>query len=229
MAFGERTGSAGQGGHPAFTRVSHPAILDPVTGHGKPADRRGSKRFGDKASAEDRPESPEDRAVGRPSRATVPIAPEDLRQLIGATAVEHSASSSSSRPTPAGLPALGSLEDLQSDVNEDDPTAMTAEQEFGASGGSISEALTSVAQQRGAGPGEQAAHEIGDMGAIPQLLVPLQEVTWHKLDHQAGFLLSRVDGMLSYADLLTISGMPEPQALRILARLIELKLIGPTA
>ena len=170
-----------------------------------------------------RSESQDEWEATRTSRATVPIAPEDLRDLVDASVDGQAVPRSSSRATPTGLPVL------ENDVRADDSAPMTAEQEFGASGGSISEALSTVAAQRGDRPADRAASELADMEAKPQLLVPLQDITWHKLDHQAGFLLSRIDGTLSYAELLTISGMPEPQALRILARLLELELIGSTS
>lgn len=135
-----------------------------MTGTRRRAAPPGSRRSEDPESSRAGSESQEEREWARGSRATVPIAEEELRELVDATA--H-------------------------------------------------------------GPG--APPEIGDMEAKPQLLVPLDKITWHKLDHQAGFLLSRVDGTLSYAELLTISGMPEQQARGILARLIQLDLIGPTS
>jgi len=73
----------------------------------------------------------------------------------------------------------------------------------------------------------QAAEErLGSLEAIPIVRVPSHEITWHKLDHQAGFVLSRIDGLLSYNDVVTVSGMPRAAALRTLVRLLELKLIA---
>lgn len=73
----------------------------------------------------------------------------------------------------------------------------------------------------------QAAEErLGSLEAIPIVRVPSHEITWHKLDHQAGFVLSRIDGLMSYNDVLTVSGMPRAAALRTLVRLLELKLIA---
>ncbi|MBK8480249.1 MAG: tetratricopeptide repeat protein [Proteobacteria bacterium] len=73
---------------------------------------------------------------------------------------------------------------------------------------------------------EDAESRIGSLESIPIVRVPANEITWHKLDHQAGFVLSRIDGLLSYNDVLTVSGMPRAAALRTLVRLLELKLIA---
>lgn len=53
-----------------------------------------------------------------------------------------------------------------------------------------------------------------------RLAVPMQDIRWLTLDHRAGFLISRVDGVCSVEDLLDISGMPRLDALRILAELV---------
>lgn len=73
---------------------------------------------------------------------------------------------------------------------------------------------------------EQAEQRLGDLDAIPIVRVPSHEITWHALDHQTGFVLSRIDGLLSYNDILSISGMPRAATLRTLVRLLELKLIA---
>lgn len=59
-----------------------------------------------------------------------------------------------------------------------------------------------------------------DLHGVPALQVPPQQVLWQKLDHRAGFILSRVDGVLSYEDILDISGMSHFEACRILAQLV---------
>lgn len=72
----------------------------------------------------------------------------------------------------------------------------------------------------------QYERTLGDMTLVPMVQIPPQEIVWHKLDHRAGFLLSRVDGMLSYDDILDISGMGRFEACRILAQLVEQGVIG---
>ena len=67
---------------------------------------------------------------------------------------------------------------------------------------------------------------LGDLGKVPVVQMPEHAVVWHKLDHRAGFLLSRIDGMLSYDDVLDICGMPRFDACRILVQLIEKEVIA---
>jgi hypothetical protein len=72
----------------------------------------------------------------------------------------------------------------------------------------------------------QYERQLVDLDAVPVVQIPQQEIVWHKLDHRAGFLLSRVDGMLCYDDILDISGMERFEACRILAQLVEQGVIG---
>jgi hypothetical protein len=46
-------------------------------------------------------------------------------------------------------------------------------------------------------------------------------VSWLGLDHRAGFLLSMVDGTTTVEEIVDLSGMPEHEALRLLAELID--------
>jgi len=73
---------------------------------------------------------------------------------------------------------------------------------------------------------EQHRTTIGDQTGVPVVLIPQHEIMWHKLDHRAGFLLSRIDGQLSYEDIIDVSGMGEFEASRILSQLITLGVIG---
>jgi hypothetical protein len=75
---------------------------------------------------------------------------------------------------------------------------------------------------------EQYRERLVDLDLVPVVRIPQQEIVWHKLDHRAGFLLSRVDGVLSYSDILDISGMSDFEAFRILAQLLEQGVIGPS-
>ena len=68
---------------------------------------------------------------------------------------------------------------------------------------------------------------VDDLAQVPLVQVPQHEIVWHKLDHRAGFLLSRIDGMLSYADIVDISGMTRFETMRILAQLVEQGVISP--
>jgi hypothetical protein len=67
-----------------------------------------------------------------------------------------------------------------------------------------------------------------DLQAVPTVQVPPQQVLWQKLDHRAGFILSRVDGVLTYEDILDISGMSHFEACRILSQLVVQGVIAPS-
>ena len=68
--------------------------------------------------------------------------------------------------------------------------------------------------------------KIGHMGTIPRQLVPPDEIIWLNMHHRAGFILSQVDGTLAYEDLLDISGMDRFDTMRILADLVQNRIIG---
>jgi hypothetical protein len=73
----------------------------------------------------------------------------------------------------------------------------------------------------------QYRSQLGDLHRIPVIQIPQQEIVWHKLDHRAGFLLSRIDGHLTFEEVLDVSGMDEFEACRILAQLLSQAVIGP--
>ncbi len=68
--------------------------------------------------------------------------------------------------------------------------------------------------------------KLGPMLRVPALRVRPDEVLWLNLDHRAGFLLAQVDGAVSYEDLFALSGLPRLETARILAGLVERKVIG---
>lgn len=59
------------------------------------------------------------------------------------------------------------------------------------------------------------------LNLCPRVLIPVEQIRWDDFDHLAGFFVSQIDGETSYEDLLTISGMPRPDALSLLERLLE--------
>jgi hypothetical protein len=63
--------------------------------------------------------------------------------------------------------------------------------------------------------------EIGDLTRSPKLRMSLKEIVWLNLDHRAGFLLSRVDGKLTFEDLFMLSGMTRLETAKILTRLLQ--------
>ena len=66
---------------------------------------------------------------------------------------------------------------------------------------------------------------IGSLSSVPVVMVPDAEVRWLGLDHRAGFLLSRIDGVATVDELVDVSGMGRLEALKILAELLEAKAI----
>jgi hypothetical protein len=59
------------------------------------------------------------------------------------------------------------------------------------------------------------------MTQVPSIAVPLHAISAEDLDHRTGFLLSRIDGMLTYEDILDVAGMPRMEAYKILSTLLR--------
>ena len=68
--------------------------------------------------------------------------------------------------------------------------------------------------------------KIGDFDRVPRVLISSEEVIWLNLDHRAGFILSQIDGSVSYEDIISLSGMPRLDTVRILSNLINDRVIG---
>ena len=62
---------------------------------------------------------------------------------------------------------------------------------------------------------------IGSFDRIPRTEVSDREIIWRNLDSAAGFILSRIDGMVSFEDIIDISGFPRFETCRILSRLLK--------
>jgi hypothetical protein len=62
---------------------------------------------------------------------------------------------------------------------------------------------------------------LGDLKAVPLVAIPLHEISTQTLDHRTGFLLSRIDGMLTFEDILDVAGMPRMEAYQILSALLR--------
>ena len=65
------------------------------------------------------------------------------------------------------------------------------------------------------------AGRIGSLDQVPRRAVGLHGLRGGSLDHQAGFLLSRVDGVSTLEVLLDVSAMPRLDALRLVAKLVD--------
>jgi tetratricopeptide (TPR) repeat protein len=69
--------------------------------------------------------------------------------------------------------------------------------------------------------------KLGPLHGVPRVAVRPEEVLWLNLDHRAGFVLSQIDGTITWDDLFALSGMPRLDTARILARLIEDGVVRP--
>ncbi|MBN2357850.1 MAG: hypothetical protein JXR83_00255, partial [Deltaproteobacteria bacterium] len=63
--------------------------------------------------------------------------------------------------------------------------------------------------------------KIGSFQRAPRVLIPPDEVIWLNLHHRAGFLLSQIDGQVTYEDLLALSAMSKLETCKILVQLIN--------
>ncbi len=76
---------------------------------------------------------------------------------------------------------------------------------------------------------KMAGSKIGDLNAVPTVLCPPDQVIWLDLDHRSGFILSQVDGVSSYQDIMEIAGMDHLECALILAELVSGGVIGKAA
>ena len=63
--------------------------------------------------------------------------------------------------------------------------------------------------------------KLGDLGRVPRVRLQPDDIIWLNLDHRAGFVLSQIDGAVSYEDLFALSGMTRLDTARILAQLLD--------
>jgi hypothetical protein len=68
--------------------------------------------------------------------------------------------------------------------------------------------------------------KLGALTHVPQVKVNLSEVMWLNLDPRAGFLLSQIDGVVSYEEMFSLSGMSRLETARILVQLKEAGVIS---
>jgi hypothetical protein len=67
--------------------------------------------------------------------------------------------------------------------------------------------------------------KIGKLSQVPRVRLKDDEVIWLNLDHRAGFMLAQIDGTLSFEDLFSVSGTSRLDTARILAQLLEQRVI----
>src|SRR5262249_13303145 len=66
---------------------------------------------------------------------------------------------------------------------------------------------------------------LGSLDAIPKVSIGPEEIVALNLDHRAGFVLSQIDGVSSFEDLFSLSGMSRLDTARILGQLLDMKVI----
>jgi hypothetical protein len=70
--------------------------------------------------------------------------------------------------------------------------------------------------------------KLGTLEGIPRMLMSPDQIIWLNLHHKAGFLLSRVDGMSTFEDIMSLSAMPRLETVRLLAQLMAAGVIAAT-
>ncbi len=70
------------------------------------------------------------------------------------------------------------------------------------------------------------ADRLGSLARTPRLQIPMGDIAQLDLDHRGGFLLSQIDGVLTFEDILDMSAMDRLETLTLLADLYEQEIIG---
>jgi hypothetical protein len=68
--------------------------------------------------------------------------------------------------------------------------------------------------------------KLGDLTRRPSVRLKPDEMVWLNLDHRAGFLLSMIDGQVSFEDVFALSSMSRLETAKILLDLVQEKVIG---
>jgi hypothetical protein len=63
--------------------------------------------------------------------------------------------------------------------------------------------------------------KLGSLEKTPRLQMSPEQIIWLNLHAKAGFVLSRVDGMATFEDVMSLSAMPRLDTVRILAQLLQ--------
>ena len=68
--------------------------------------------------------------------------------------------------------------------------------------------------------------KLGNLQTRPSLLMSTDDMAWLNPDQPTSYVLSLIDGLSSYEQILAFSGLPMIEGLRILVRLAQDKVIG---
>ena len=149
----------------------------------------------------------------------------------------------SNDPTPYSGMQVGSGEDLSEDAQKDNESAKDASEtlmqgaremfSLGDFTGTLDLVQRILQQDSEHAEAQKMAQQcqdtllqmyeskINNFSAIPRVMIPPDDVIWLNLHHRAGFLLSQIDGTVSYDDILSLSGMSRFETCKILVGLLE--------
>lgn len=199
---------------------------------------------GDASAAESAPEGGDDQAGDDPWEEgdsvteTVTLAAEDefLEPLSGEFSIEEHPDDPGTNPEMLMAPEFAANASAPSDVEDDCKNLMQGAIDMFALG-DFSGSLDLVEQVLKLDPDNAAAKDylernqdtllqmyeskIGSFSEIPRVCIPPDEVIWLNLHHRAGFLLSQIDGTVSYDDIMSLSGMSQLETCKILVSLIR--------
>ncbi len=65
------------------------------------------------------------------------------------------------------------------------------------------------------------AKDVGSLQSVPILTMPPEQLAVQDFDHRAGFLISRMDGLLTVEQIIDVAAMPRFDSLRIISGLIR--------
>ena len=68
--------------------------------------------------------------------------------------------------------------------------------------------------------------KIGNRERVPKVLMSPDELIWLDLDHRSGYVLSQVDGVSSFDEIIEVLGMERLEVCRLLVKLLQCRAIG---
>jgi hypothetical protein len=165
----------------------------------------------------------------RKSKARISVAPDDQRRSrpeMLEPIVDMPPDDQRPRRRASKPPARSSTPDVRrTQMRErielgDYSGALAAADEIAKGGGTDAEVTRVAAECRRVLLGMYESR-IGSFQRVPRVAVSAQELVWRSLDAATGFVLSRIDGMSTFEDVVDISGLPRFETCRILNQLLQ--------
>jgi len=234
----ERHRSSGPGA-PAAPRVSEPQISLssarstqsglPRPSRLPPAPGKKKKRGEERAEIPAADSEPPRWELVRKSKARISVAPEDPRRsqpdvlepIVDVPPEERKPRRRTSRAPRASSPP----EDRRTLMRErlelgDYSGALAAAEEIVRSSAEDTELKRVIKECRRVLIGMYESR-IGSFDRVPVVAVSPHELVWRNLDAATGFVLSRIDGMSTFEDVVDVSGLPRFETCRILNQLLQ--------